>query len=102
MKPASSSPAGAQDPSPPPPASETRPASGRVGAREALRFVREHQDPETRAALIEAGERYAGDADGSQEIEDIQSGQHPLQRGGRHPDAWKSFEAKLAAVRSRS
>jgi len=78
-----------------------RPAGLKVGAREALRFVREHEDPEHVAALAEAGERYAGDEDGLREIEDIQAGRHPLQRGGRDLDAWTSFEAKLAAIRAR-
>lgn len=90
----------AQASSPPPPASETRPVVLKVDAREALRFVREHEDPEHVAVLLEAGEKYADD-DGSREIADIQAGRHPLQRGGRKLDAWTSFEAKLAAIRAR-
>ncbi len=78
-----------------------RPAVLTVSSREALRFVREHEDPEHVAALVEAGERYADDEDGSREIEDIQAGRHPLQRGGQNLDAWTSFEAKLAALRAR-
>lgn len=78
-----------------------RPAALKVAAREALRFVREHEDPEHVAALAEAGERYVDDEDGSREIEDIQAGRHPLQRGGRDLDAWTSFEAKLAEIRAR-
>lgn len=101
MKPASAPAAEAEAVSPPPPASEMRPSGPKVGAREALRWVREHEDPEHVAALAEAGERYAGDVDGSQEIEDIKAGGHPLQRGGRGLDAWTSFEAKLAALRAR-
>ena len=77
-----------------------RPTAQKLGAREALRFVREHQDPEQATALVEAGERYADDADGSRELEDIQAGRHPLQRGGRNLDAWAKFQAKLAAFRS--
>jgi hypothetical protein len=101
MRPASVPAADDQTGSPPPPASETRPAVVKVGAREALRRVREHEDPDLLAALLEAGERYVGDEDGSREIEDIQAGRHPLQRGGEHLDAWTSFEAKLAALRAR-
>lgn len=101
MKTASKSAVEAEAASPPPPASEMRSATAKVGAREALRFVREHEDPEHVAALAEAGERYADDVDGSREIEDIQAGRHPLQRGGRNLDAWTSFEAKLAAIRAR-
>lgn len=77
-----------------------RPAGRTIGAREALRLVREQHDPEHAAALIEAGERYAGDEDGSQELEDIQAGRHPLQRGGQNLDAWASFQAKLSALRA--
>jgi hypothetical protein len=100
MKPASMSAAETEGASPPPPASETRPAVPKVDAREALRLVREHEAPEQAAALLEAGDRYAED-DGSRELEDIQAGRHPLQRGGRGLDAWASFEAKLAAIRAR-
>jgi hypothetical protein len=78
-----------------------RPAGLKIGAREALRLVREHEDPEHAAALVEAGERYADDEDGSQEIEDIKAGRHPLQRGERNLDAWTTFEAKLATIRAR-
>lgn len=78
-----------------------RPAGLKIGGREALRFIREHEDPEHAAALVEAGERYADDEDGSREIGDIQAGRHPLQRGGRNIDAWTSFEANLASIRAR-
>lgn len=97
MKPAS---APAAEDQAPPPASETRPASLKVNARDALQSVREHEDPELAAALLEAGARYAGD-DGSQEIADIQAGRHPLQRAGHPIDAWTQFEAKLATIRAR-
>src|SRR5262245_37305778 len=98
MKPASKSAAETQPVSPAPPASEIRPAGPEISAREALRLVREQEDPERAAALAEAGERYADDEDGSHELEDIQAGRHPLQRGGQDLDAWARFEAKLAAI----
>lgn len=77
-----------------------RPAAAKIDAREALRRVRESEAPEHVAALVEAGERYADDEDGSQELADIRAGAHPLQQGGRDLDAWTRFEAKLAMIRA--
>lgn len=101
MKPARTAAAEAHAESPAPPASETRAAGPKLSAREALRFVREHEDPQDAAALLEAGERYVDDADGTREVEDIQAGRHPLQRDGRNLDAWQKFESRLAAIRAR-
>ena len=81
--------------------SEMRPAVLKVDGREALKLAREQEDPEVVAALVEAGERYAGDENGTQKVEDIRAGRHPLQRGGRDLDAWARFEARLAKVRER-
>lgn len=100
MRPASTA-AEAHAGSPTPPRSEAPAAGPKLSAREALRFVREHQDPEDAAALLEAGERYVDDADGTRELEDIQAGRHPLQGGGKNLDAWQKFESRLAAIRAR-
>lgn len=81
--------------------SEMRPAVLKVDGREALKLARKQEDPEVVAALVEAGERYTADEDGTQEVEDIRAGRHPLQRGGRDLDAWARVEARLAKVRER-